>query len=319
MRKFPALVMLMFLTACGSRENQVAFDKPETLPSLQAVVSNETPLVGEPVDVQLRISAENRLVLPPIEDWLDPTIEVLDSNSSISDTSDLWIKEQNLKVALFQVTNVTLFAEAKGLTLDTEPQELSLPFKTISVQSVLTGEDDAPRLGNDTLPDFRGPEALKRQRRNFWLALLAGLIVISGLAVIWWLTSRKPRIAPPPVPPHVKALRRIRELKESEIWKRRNIDACAVELSFILRRYIEERFDIHAPGQTTEEFFEQIEKDSPWPKTEQPELNRFFDVTDRIKFAAARPDAAVLEELLVATREFVENTKATSEATEESS
>lgn len=317
MRSTLALLLLMLLSACGSREDRVEFAEPETYPSLQAVVSKENPLVGEPVDVQLRISAENRLVLPPIEEWLDPAIEVLDSNSSITETTDLWIKEQNVKVALFQVTNVTLFAEAKGVTLNSEPQELTLPFKTISVQSVLTGENDTPKLGEDTLPDFRGPEALKRERRNFWLALLAGVIVVSGLIVIGWLTSKKPGIPPPPVPAHLHALRRIRELKESRVWQQSDVDACAVALSSILRRYIEDRFDIHAPGQTTEEFFDQIDKESPWPQKEQPELNHFFEVTDRIKYAAERPDTAVLEELLAATRSFVENTKENPGATGE--
>jgi|GEM_PF-1313921 len=313
-------IFLLFIalgfTACGPRGSVSNFPVPEILPAIQIEVSSEELTLGEPIEVTVRITAEERLALPPVEEWLDPAIDVLDSESETIPSEDLWIQEHQLTLTLFQITNITLFAESKVATLDKEPVDLSLPFQKLSAVSVLEGEDAVPMFGNDDLPDFRGPEALRRQRRNIWISIIAGILVLVAIVMLWWYISRKPKIPPPPVPAHLEALRRIHELTASDMWKKPDVDACALELSFILRLYIEERFEIHAPGQTTEEFLSYAEAQSPWSSGEQEGLNRFFDVTDSINYAAARPDRTVLEELLQATQRFVERTHTTNNTKE---
>lgn len=307
MKRWYFLSFLILFVACR-REEPAVFDPPESLPAIQVQVSNEEPLVGEIVDVQLRVSAKERLALPPVDDWLHPSIELLNSESKVLESETGWRRDHHLQVTLFQVTNVTLFAESKVRTLHEEPVELTLPFQSLSVQSVLEDDNAPPMFGREDLPDFRGPEAIRRYRRNLWISLGVLLTLLILGAVIAWRIAHRPKPVPPPIPPHHVAARAMEALRESDIWQKPDVDACAVELSFILRRYIEDRFEIQAPEQTTEEFLEAVEQSAPWSESEQAGLSRFFSVTDQIKYAAARPEREVLEDLLSAVRSFVDAT-----------
>lgn len=309
MKAIYILPLLIVLTACR-QETLDVFEPPESLPAVQVKVSNPEPLLGERVKAHIRVSAGERPALPPVEEWLHPSIEVVDADSKVLKTETGWRRDHHLTFTLFQVTNVTLFAESAVRSLDEPPGEIALPFQSISVQSVLKDEDAVPMFGREDLPDFRGPEAIRRYRRNLWISAGVLLTLLLLGAFIAWRIARRPKPVPPPVPPHHIALREMEELRQSEIWRKPDVDACAVELSFILRRYIEGRFEIQAPDQTTEEFLETVERSAPWSESEQAGLSRFFAVTDQIKYAAARPEREVLEDLLTAVRSFVETTAA---------
>lgn len=306
--KLPIFILpLLLLAACNRQPD--GMPPPETLPAVQIALSNEKPLVGEHLDLHLRVTADQRLILPPVTEWLDPAIEVLTSTSEESESDQSWTRDQHLTLSLFQVTNVTLFAKTSVATLSEEPVEIALPFQSIEVQTVLTEENPVPKFGNDTLPDFRGPEALRRRKRNLIISAIVIWLLLAIGALIWWRLSRRPKPLPPPVPPGQIALRDMEILSQSEAWALPDVDACAVKLSFILRRYIEDRFDIQAPDQTTEEFLALAEARAPWSQTHQQGLQRFFTVTDQIKYAAARPGRDVLDDLLAAARDFVSRTQ----------
>jgi hypothetical protein len=311
MRKGCLLLPLLLLGAC--RPQPEGLPTPEKLPAVQVDLSTSQPKVGEHVDLHLRVSAKERLVLPPVSEWIDPAIEVLSQSSDSVSNDDIWTEDHHLTLSLFQVTNLSLFAKTKIATLAEPPEEIDLPFTSIEVQSVLTDEDTSPKFGNDTLPDFRGSEALRRRKRNMIISAIAVWLTLLTAAIIWWRLSRRPKPLPPPVPPAQIALRDMEILSQSEAWKLPDVDACAVQLSLILRTYIENRFDIQAPDQTTEEFLELAEIRAPWPESNQAGLKQFFAVTDQIKYAAARPGADVLEDLLAAARAFVNSTPLTME------
>lgn len=299
------ILPVLLLSAC-SRPPEPRFPEPETLPALQARVSNDIPRVGEIIDVNLRVTAEERLLLPAWSELLHGEIHILEqrSPSSIRTEEGFWQQSAHLRIALYRVTDITLFAEDRVDTLGDSPQTLTLPFVSITVEA-LTGEDDLPEPGNMDLMDFRGPEALRRARRNRWLSLLGLLLVV---ALILWIRHRvNQRPAPPPPPPKWDriALRKMEELRGRDIWVRADADASAVALSQILREYIEGHFDIHAPDLTTEEFLIEASERQPWSDTEQHELEGFFRAVDRIKFAAERPGAGALNTLMQAAERFV--------------
>lgn len=309
MNRLFLLAACLLLAACGP-DPRKALPDPGATPSLQARVSTPSPRVGEVVAVDIRLDAENRLVLPPWENLLDPAVELLDERSEEEITeAESWRRDVQLDVALYAVTNVALFAEAEVDTLSEPARTLDLPFISLEVDPVLTDEGDAdPKLGNLDLPDFRGPEALARRRRNLIITLVvAALLLAFAAAAVWnWRNRSKP----PPPPPvwHRIALREMEELRRRDIWLEPDVDASAVALANILRRYIEGRFHIHAPELTTEEFLAQVQDRSPWPEEEQTGLREFFEATDRIKFAGERPDRERLDLLMASAERFVDNT-----------
>ncbi len=81
------------------------------------------------------------------------------------------------------------------------------------------------------------------------------------------------------------------------------------DLSAITRRYIERRFDLHAPTQTTEEFL----RDPRMHHLFEPEhgrlLRAFLMQSDVVKFAEGATDAQQAGDAASRIRAFVEETK----------
>ncbi len=86
-------------------------------------------------------------------------------------------------------------------------------------------------------------------------------------------------------------------------------DPWFVELSGIVRRYLEDRYDIAAPERTTEEFLAEAAKAAELTADHRALLSAFLDRCDRVKFAGYQPDSAESLATLKAARGFVEDSR----------
>jgi hypothetical protein len=84
-------------------------------------------------------------------------------------------------------------------------------------------------------------------------------------------------------------------------------DAWFVELSAIVRRYLERRYVIRAPELTTEEFL--VVAAGRLSAEHRALLEAFLERCDRVKFAGYRPDSDESIAALNAARAFVEDTR----------
>jgi hypothetical protein len=87
------------------------------------------------------------------------------------------------------------------------------------------------------------------------------------------------------------------------------MDAFFVQLSGIVRRYVENRFGLRSPELTTEEFLE-VMVTAPELKDEHRGLLRsFLARADLVKFAHFLPDAAAVEESVRGAQRFLDETR----------
>jgi hypothetical protein len=86
-------------------------------------------------------------------------------------------------------------------------------------------------------------------------------------------------------------------------------DGWFVELSAIVRRYLEQRYQIRAPELTTEEFLLVATARPELSEDHRGLLSSFLERCDRVKFAGYRPDAEESLATLAAARGFVEDTR----------
>jgi hypothetical protein len=86
-------------------------------------------------------------------------------------------------------------------------------------------------------------------------------------------------------------------------------DAWFVELSAIVRRYLERRYEIRAPELTTEEFLQEAARGARLAGDDRGALSGFLERCDRVKFAGYRPEAQESIDSLASARTFVENTR----------
>ena len=152
--------------------------------------------------------------------------------------------------------------------------------------------DAAPAAARDALPLDVPPAPPP------WPALAACGAVLAALVAAYVLWRRRTRVVPPPSPPapaHERALAALRALAARALPARGEVEPYFVELSEILRTYLEERFGLRAPEQTTEEFLATVSHTDTGRRAIESAhrelLRDFLTRADLVKFARARPDA----------------------------
>jgi hypothetical protein len=86
------------------------------------------------------------------------------------------------------------------------------------------------------------------------------------------------------------------------------VDAFYVALSGIVRRYLEDRFGLHSPEQTTDEFLDDLSRSPDLARAHQELLREFLEGADLVKFAHRLPDDAGLNASVGLAQRFLEET-----------
>ena len=86
------------------------------------------------------------------------------------------------------------------------------------------------------------------------------------------------------------------------------MDEFFVELTDIVRRYLEQRFDLHAPELTTEEFLDIAASSPDLTGEHRGFLQTFLRNADQVKFARHVPAENDVNNMVLAVREFLSQT-----------
>ncbi len=196
--------------------------------------------------------------------------------------------------------------------------ELSIPPYTVkaggdeaSTDEILMQVDSI--LGEDAdLATIEEPAPPFPPRVNYlpWVLGAGGLLLIVLFSV--WLWRRPPKVFVPrevPLPAHVKALRALARLRGQPRVSEAEVEAFYLKVSQVLRVYLEERFGLHAPERTTEEFLGEIEQGDLLNADQRLSISRFLQQCDLVKFARLIPQSDVHEQTFRIAEAFVEQTR----------
>ena len=180
----------------------------------------------------------------------------------------------------------------------------STPEQTITVTTALAGAGAAIEAPGQPFPSpFRG-----------WWLLAGGAVALAAVAAVVFAffraRARRPQAGEVALPPHVKAMRALQRLRDSNRTTPAEIDAFYVAVSAVLRTYLEERFRLHAPERTTEEFLRELEGGDALAREHRRELERFLQLCDLVKFAKLVPGEAEHLATWQAAHAFVDATRA---------
>ncbi len=151
-----------------------------------------------------------------------------------------------------------------------------------------------------------------REMLPWILAALAIILLIA--AVIWYLNKRRKRepvftLKPKVVLlPHETALQDIEKLRLKKLWQAGRIKEYHSELTEILRRYIEDRFQVPALEQTSGEITMSLMNNPGCPRPVLDKLGNLLIMADMVKFAKVQPLAMENEKSLNDGIEFVNET-----------
>jgi len=137
------------------------------------------------------------------------------------------------------------------------------------------------------------------------LALVAGAAILPLL----WLRLRERLRRRARLSAYDRALGRLHQLEGRGLPSGGDADGWYVELSSIVRHYLEDRYGVRAPELTTEEFLREARRSGELSSTHRDMLSHFLDICDRVKFAAYVPAEAESREALTAARRFLDETR----------
>jgi hypothetical protein len=188
----------------------------------------------------------------------------------------------------------------KAGTQELLTEEVPLDVAPVDMSSV--GKDLKGGAGKLD-PDVGGPP---------WTLILllasAAAILLSGTLLVMRGWRARKRIAEKKSA-YEEAIAKLRALESRGAPEDAGADAWFVELSAIVRSYLEHRYDIRAPELTTEEFLQVASRSAELTSAHRTQLSLFLERCDRVKFAGYRPESQESIDTLAAARGFVEDTR----------
>ena len=134
-------------------------------------------------------------------------------------------------------------------------------------------------------------------------------LALAGLALIllvWRLAKRAHRqIQLMRLSPRERALKELDILLGKHLVEKGHVKDFYLQLTMIVRRYIERQHAVRAPEQTTEEFLLAVSADPRFTPTVVAKLKEFLQAADLVKFAAHRPGQADIDGATESAREYV--------------
>ncbi len=263
------------------------------------------------LDLKINFSAEKKVEFPVTGDTLISQIEVVEK--STIDT--IFDKDEITQKTLRQQLTLTSFDSGffvippfrfvlNSDTLETEP--LLVEVQTIQVDSTQLADIKQPLDVDYSFMDW-----LKDNWK--WIVGIAAILsVISYL--IYYFSKKKPipvfieEKPKPLLPAHTIALQKLDKLKEKKLWQNDKVKQYHIELSEIVREYLENRFYISALEQTTYEIFQNIRSFQMNDEAKE-KLKQLLTISDLVKFAKEWPLATENETCMNYAYEFIEKTK----------
>jgi hypothetical protein len=219
-----------------------------------------------------------------------------------------WHREYILeveRVGPLTLPALTVTFQPTGATPGIAQQPLHTTPVTITVTSLVP-----ENAAITALKDIAPPVDLPRSGLPSWVWTIIG--GLGGLGVVlgtWWYWRwRQAAAVAAPHPAHLLALTALQQLQREDLIAQQRIETFYVRLSGILRQYVEWRFSLHAPEQTTEEFLEAVLSCGELLAPHRSLLKAFLEHCDLVKFARHQPTPDVMHRALTSVTSFIEQT-----------
>jgi hypothetical protein len=182
----------------------------------------------------------------------------------------------------------------------------SLSTEPITIQVTTTLSDDP----NQTIADIEDVVEMPTHYLPWIISVIVAAAVGLGIWIGLRLRPKKAAVVQKIYrPAHEIAFEMLKKLSEEKLVEQGLFKEFYEKLSSCLRQYIENRFRLRAPEQTTEEFLESLKKSDFLKPEYKQELKKFLEHCDLVKFAKYRPDNDQINQSLTMAGQFVENTK----------
>jgi hypothetical protein len=312
------ITVLFVITGCGQKSGTTQSSTPKNNPARSVVERGPVKVTAEVTPATAQLSDELVLTLtidyesgvkvekPPfgtslgsfaVRDFHEPLPKIRDGREIVQQVYTLEpMQTGRLLIDPISVTFTDLRSQGDEKTHTIQTEAL-----TVEISSMLG--NDAPSLAN------LRPSAEPVEMPRHWSALTWSIIVaVIILAIIGaWLIRRfrrKKATVEVILSPEELACLELEKLAQSGLAET-DVVQFYVELTAVVRRYIERTTGIRAPEHTTEEFLREISLANTFNRQTSERLRLFLESADLVKFAAHRPRREDIDESFSRARIFI--------------
>ncbi len=254
---------------------------------------------------EVRLSAKTNTDTYPLGSWID--VSVAGKSDAAVDSIAPIVKDSvgSFEVVTIERQNADLQWLIRLTTIDSgkvflPPIEFGYKVKgdtnthkafTNSLILTITGVTIDPQ---GEIKDIKPPMNAPWLFEDF-IPYLAALVILAAIAGGYYYYRRKMKLKKAiladvkvVIPPHREALTALRVLEEKKLWQQGLVKEYYSEITEIIRRFFERRWDIIALEMTTDEILIQI-KHIPEALMVWKEMDSFFLSADLVKFAKYQP------------------------------
>ncbi len=187
------------------------------------------------------------------------------------------------------------------------PDSFTLTTERIPVEVTSLLDDQRREL---TVGPIKSVVGLPSSARTWlWMAAGGAVLALGALGALYVRRRRQRPAEALRSTAHELASAKLARLAERKLVERGEAKAFYREVSRILRQYIEDRFALHAPERTTEEFLREARRSAAFTTAQADTLGDFLAHCDQVKFAELTPTPAEAQRTFDTARTFVERTK----------
>ena len=324
-RKFPyhALFALLFITAlafAAEDSKQAGYDIKAEADGVTFELTSSTKAltIADTFNLELKAAYPDdcEVVLPKLDvEWSDSdNFGVLETGKLETKLLDDGRKEKSVKYRIEplvtgEIAPLEIKLEYYKKTKDgdePEVKEIALDCPVFTVSDVLAADTQ-----DVSINDIKDPVELPASKVwLIWAAFGVFAVIIALLGFVYLSSKKKLEVVPVVQrPAHEIALERLNALLAEKLVEAGKIKEFYEKLSYIIRLYIEHRFDLKAPERTTEEFLQEASASAELPESYKDKLKEFLMHCDMVKFAKYAPTSDEIDKSTDLARNFIEETK----------
>jgi hypothetical protein len=261
-----------------------------------AVLGNQDIRVGEQTTIELELrfnASEKAIMMPALRDTISKFIEVV-SVSQIDTSFD----EEDITTKIFN-QQITITSWDSGFHA-IPPFELKVGKDTVRTEALLLNVTTVPIDPKADIKDIKDilevPFSLWDWilTNKLWIGLPIILIILIIIGIyLYKRFKNKPteeeQAFVPKEAADVVAIKKLENLKQEKLWQSGKIKEFYVELSFIVREYISNRYQFHALEHTTDEIMSLANRDTDFSNELKKKLHQTLILADMAKFARQEP------------------------------
>lgn len=278
----------------------------QQLPKVTAKADTTKIRIGERINYEIVVeNTDKGVVFPEIELDSFRRIEVIES-LPIDTLKDRLVK----KYALTSFDSGQYVLPQQQVLIWSQEyltDSLVIDVNTVAVDTLKQPMHEIKAIQNE-------PYTFDDYKKYLWWILAVLALIVAVILYFYYRKKRTPEEIEAALPPYELALKRLGELDEKQLWQKNKIKQYYVELTDIIRTYIERELNIPALESTTDELLESITDFNSSsalniPKETIDKLNRLLKEADLVKFAKFKPLANDIELHRQDTRIIIDDLK----------